>query len=851
MINWLGYIMFTMGIFELIIGLNVFIKEDKKRIINWYFLFLCFGGFLWCVSYAVLAASDGINDAARYWIRTIMLLGIVLCNGLCITMFTEWSRIKELPKTIIQISTLIISIVAFFCIIQKDTASFVLTSYGWSYIHNYSINRMVYTVYVLIIMTVIFSLCIYGFITAKKKRIIVVMKISLIGLIILIIGSFFDVWRQFFGKPVFPGSAIAMSIVILIIYFVTIKLTVNQITVQNISESLYKLVNSPIFIINEDGYIINANQSAYKFLGISKDELDQGRLEDLFALNLETIQTSQNSDKNDGSYYVEAECKLRDARCQLTVNRFKDVMGEHLGDIVTIADLTDRLRMIDELKKSREEAIKANSAKSAFLANISHDMRTPLNVIVGMSEIAKAQNPEKAVADAIDNIHAAGNDLLTMINDLLDLSKIEADRYELVTASYSLIEMMNEIVEVNQVQFYNRPVNLYVAVNPNLPEELIGDDIRIKRIILNLLSNASKFTDTGYVRFYVDGCFDDGETGTMIFSVTDTGTGIQTKDMDKLFEVYSQFDSRMNRELHGSGLGLTISRHFARLMGGDITVTSNYGKGSTFTVKITQRVMNHRPIGEAVNQQNKEILFCGLPEEFLQMESVPLAEMGIHYDQASSPRMIQNADKYSYIVLPHELLKAEQRYLETIFTRDQIIVFSRFLFEIDNQKEYDDYKKATIPLFELQMAYLLNHNKPMYSRKNGKRAEQVRETRYEEKKVLIVDDSITNLKVACGLMKPYGMIIDTAGSGEKAIECMQVKDYDLIFMDHMMPVMDGIDTVREIRSREKWNSIPVIALTANALAGTRDFFLENGFQDFLSKPIYVQELDRILAKYLK
>jgi signal transduction histidine kinase/diacylglycerol kinase family enzyme/DNA-binding NarL/FixJ family response regulator len=398
-----------------------------------------------------------------------------------------------------------------------------------------------------------------------------------------------------------------------------------------------------------------------------------------------------------------------------------------------------------DLEKQTEIAINASKTKSRFLATMSHEIRTPMNAIIGISEILLRKSIAPDIREGINKIHGSGKSLLGIINDILDLSKAETGKLEITPTEFSFPSLINDSVQLNIVRIGKKPIVFSMSLGENLPEKLIGDELRIKQILNNILSNAFKYTDKGSVKLIVSA--EKTESGfTVKFSVSDTGQGMHEEELQTLFDEYSRFNKIANRKTEGTGLGMNITGQLISLMGGSIDVKSKFGEGSTFTVS-------------------------------LPLKAAPETAM-ISFD-----------------------------------TRNKLCNLTYNSIERSNEK--GDETRAYFP----------------------------------DKTVLVVDDVETNLYVAEGLLKPYGVKVTTATSGFRAIELIKAGEtFDIIFMDHMMPEMDGIETVEKIRGMGY--TLPIAALTANAIVGNEAMFLESGFDDFLSKPIDVRDLSRILLKFL-
>jgi len=397
-------------------------------------------------------------------------------------------------------------------------------------------------------------------------------------------------------------------------------------------------------------------------------------------------------------------------------------------------------------EKAKINAINANASKTKFLATISHEIRTPMNAIIGFSEIEllKEETPTE-IKNTFRKIHNSGYMLLGIINDILDLSKIETGKFEIVPINYDTASLINDTVQLNLMRIGSKPIEFTLKVAENLPAKLFGDELRIKQILNNLLSNAIKYTKEGQVNISFALTPRDKETINLVITVSDTGQGMTKEQVDHLFDEYSRFNMELNRTIEGTGLGMSITKRLVEMMDGKIIVESEPGKGSVFTVRVAQTLTGSEALGKELAENLQSLRFSGESQ----------------------------------------------------------------LKEIQKVREYMPYGS-----------------------------------------VLVVDDVETNLTVAMGLMAPYGLKIELLASGIEALERIKEGNvYDVVFMDHMMPEMDGIETTKKIR--ETGYTKPIIALTANAVAGQANMFLETGFDDFISKPIDIRQLNKVLKTWIR
>lgn len=492
----------------------------------------------------------------------------------------------------------------------------------------------------------------------------------------------------------------------------------------------------------------------------------------------------------------------------------------------------------------------ASQAKDDFLANVSHEIRTPLNVINGMTELVMQKNLDDEAKEYVYGIHRAGDNLLTVINDILDYSKLEAGELELADDTYETMSLFYDICSIAKIQLEDKPVEFQMDINPAFPVSLKGDVVRLKQIILNLISNAIKYTEQGEIIFKAD--FEKTDTGIDLkISVKDSGIGIKEEDIQQLFHAFEQLDSKRSRSYNGIGLGLTISKQIVSLMGGELKLESTYGKGSHFYFTIPQVVDDGEP---SVEVKGKEDIRLGI---FVEKEGTRKSvtntarQLNIAYKEITDKKSLAEELKNGINCLFLECEKSTDA-LEILeqLPKNMTILMQ----EEDCLSEYEKYRIESVksPIYSMSLAVVLNHEKTGREMYEQEIIANRRKFLAPEAKILIVDDNAVNLKVAVGLLRPYGMQTDTAISGEESVQKVLDNKYDLVLMDHMMPGMDGIEATKMIRQQEGeyYKKLPIIALSANAVQGAQKMFKEAGMDDFVPKPIEMRFLAGKLIKWL-
>lgn len=523
------------------------------------------------------------------------------------------------------------------------------------------------------------------------------------------------------GFDAVPGCE-AMGIFvfgIVIIFYHVFDITVTA------HEEIIRSMDEAVLIVDAEGGFIEANATAKEqFRALagyrSGDHVCRESLADVFSDGDYIEYSSGNHD-----YEVHAN--------RLWNNK---VLA---GYAIVFVDVTQSRKQLAQMQKLKANAEQANQAKSEFLARMSHEIRTPINAVLGMNEMVLRESTEEDVKKYSMDIKSSAQSLLEIINDILDFSKIESGKMEIVPIEYELNSMLNDLYNISSLRAKEKGLVFDVIVDPALPSRLYGDDLRIRQVLLNLLTNAVKYTRKGTVTFQVSG-ERDGEDVILHFVVRDTGIGIKQEDISRLFSAFERIDEEKNRNIEGTGLGMNISLQLLKLMGTDLRVESVYEEGSRFFFALRQKVVNAEPIGSFQEKARKAA------------------------------------------------------------------------------REHTYQASFTSP----------------------------------EGEILLVDDNRVNRRVFCGLLKQTQIRIKDVGSGRECLDHIRQKHYDLIFLDHMMPAMDGMETMRHMRAMEDnlCKDTPVIMLTANAIMGAKEQYLQAGFDDFLAKPIDQTKLERLLMHWM-
>lgn len=720
-------ILFVFSVLAVFYACIILSSEHRKDTENKLLVVFCISSAIWSIGFGALILQTQPEWAYRC--RVVGMIGTILyliSGQMLISYLSDirrcWTKFYD--------GFAALGVFVYFLTVERSQTIYQLDKSGMTYSFKPGIANTIYTAYSLILAFLMFGIALY-MCFSKTKRIRFFGKIFIIVDLIMLLGTVLDTVFPLMGIPAIPGSTMTQFLGVVVLYMAITANNRSKINIANMSEFIYYSLSMPVLVYDTKGFLQIANDEAAKYLDIDRNQMDVQKLRLGMYFNVDDSTIFDFKGMNDT---VDCICIRNNEYCNLAINKIQDRYDDVIGFIIIVTDLSERMKTLQNLEEAKQEAENANRSKSAFLANMSHEIRTPMNAILGFSELAlKKENPDSA-REYVQDIKNSCLNLLAVINDILDISKLDSGKAELSCSNYRSAALLQEVYHIIDIQAKKKGLLFEMNMDPSIPNELYGDKTRIRGILINILSNAVKYTEQGSVTFDVQMIAKEDEVATMVFSVTDTGIGLKKSSMEHLFDSFTRFDSQRNANIEGTGLGLAIVNGYVKLMGGTIEVDSVYGQGSTFTVTLQQKIVDDSPM--------------------------------------------------------------------------------------------------SLTSSEIQDNHSLN----------------VDEITIRDTRVLVTDDNHINLKVIKNTLEYYGLLVDTAASGAEAIQLCEQNAYDLIFMDQMMPVMDGIETMQRIR--EHGVSAKIIALTANAILGVRDELLEKGFDEYLSKPIQFHELDKILRRFV-
>lgn len=710
-------------------GISYFLREKNAGRLRYFMLIMGVFGALWSGGYGIMGFAETAKQAELF--RTVGIVGVV---GFMMTEALMIAYMIHLPKWLYRVYVTAFGLVGvidlFFFI--PDHHDFVRIDGRMCYYATNSMARKIHSGFLAFVTVTMLGMAVIWVCKKKTKREASYVRATILSNLAILVSIIPDTILPLLGKPSFPSSAYGMFLTYMITWFWATKFNAFSITVSNLSQYIYESANTAILIFDECFQLVLANCYGHRLLEI--EDVQHQDLTELFQCTQEEADQLLASVLRENQGVAELVTQKGGVSCSLNFTVARDFQKEPYCIVCFVYDLTKEKNMLCEL-------LQANEAKSQFLANMSHEIRTPINGILGMDSMLLKECQDEGLREYAKNIQSAGQSLLSIINDILDISKIESGKLEIIPTRYELFSILNDCYNLTKVKIEEKPITLHMKINENIPAKLYGDEVRIRQVMNNFLSNSAKYTHEGSITFGVD--YEEKSEGEiwLIITVSDTGIGIKEEDLEKLFASFTRIEEKRNRNIEGTGLGLNLTKNLVDLMQGEITVKSIYEEGSCFTAKIPQKIIDKTPMGDF-----------------------------------------------------------DKRYRQYIHQSEE----------------------QAISLYA------------------------------PDAKILVVDDVPMNLIVVKGLLKATKIQIDTAKNGANCLELVQKNRYDIIFLDHLMPEMDGIETLQNMKLLEENpnRNTPVIMLTANAIVGAKEEYMEAGFTDYLTKPVQETLLHEMIMKYL-
>ncbi len=635
---------------------------------------------------------------------------------------------------------------------------------------------------------------------------------------------------------------------------------------------MFEQSKDAIFMTSQEGKFFDVNESSLELFGFTKDEMLDMTVFQLFVDSADRGRFTQDVEANGSVKGWEVKMRKKDGSevyCLLTAVMLKDNQGNFIGYQGIIRDITQRKQMEIDLEKAKEAAEAATQAKSEFLAHMSHEIRTPMNAITGLSHLALKTELTPKQIDYLGKIQSSANSLMGIINDILDLSKIEAGKLEIERTNFNLDQVLNNVAGMFSLKAQEKGLALNFRVDPRVPLALIGDPLRLGQVLINLMGNAFKFTAAGEIRVSADVVNRDKDNITLAFSVKDTGIGMTGEQQAKLFQPFTQADGSTTRKYGGTGLGLTISKQLVERMGGKIGVESKTDVGSNFTFTVVLGLQEETQVNKIVPEflRGIRVLVADDSKETIEILKNMLTEMSFTVEVVDSGRGVLNElsnpeHNYDLVLLDWRmpdmdgfetarrirsqisLPKLPKIFMVTAYGREEAMYQAK-------EMGLDAFlvKPVSRSILFDTIIEVFSQRKDVLS-VQGKQAAEVEHL--VGAKVLVVEDNEINQQVAQELLEGFGLVVTLAGNGKIATEMLaKGSQFDAVLMDLQMPEMDGYEATRVIRKDLKMADLPVIAMTAHAVQSETNRCLELGMNDYVTKPVEPEKLKAALIKCIK
>ena len=718
------------GTVAAVCGLSFYLRNrEATGNIRFYIFLYGICAAIWCLFFGLIGFCDDM-EACRIF-RKAGDVGVVSFLITETFLITDISGARKLTARIFKILAVVAGIADYFIFSQDNVNTFVRIRNWttWTANPDGAFNREFHSAYILFTFLVLFSFGIVWMRNNRVKRLRRFLYIVFAANFTMLFFTIPDTFLPAMGRPAVSTSGIGAAVCAIVMWYGATQLGSFDIRMGNIRDRLFDFIEAGVLVLDVDGRIAVMNRYSKKLAG--SDLGETSRLTDFFDITGE-MEKDIFVSSVDSIYMGRLWNRERTGAYSLRLSAVKDSFGEVFCYICVYVDVTEEVEAV-----SRFEV--ASRAKSTFLAQMSHEIRTPINAVLGMNEMILRRSDDKEIMEYARNVASAGNTLLTLINSILDFSKIEDGKMDIIPVRYDTASLINDLYHSIAGRADAKGLEFIMDVDENLPCAMVGDDVRVSQVIMNLLTNAVKYTEKGSVTFSIKAQEKSGEDIDVFVSVKDTGIGIREEDLSRLSLSFERLDEVRNHNIEGTGLGISIVTSLLSMMESSLRVESRYGEGSLFYFVIRQRIADGTPIGD----YEKRLKEAGISRKKEDVVSAPSA------------------------------------------------------------------------------------------------------------KVLVVDDNEMNLKVARNLLMLCNIKPDEAASGLETIEKMRRSQYDIVFLDHMMPGMDGIETLKQLKEEKLIpRSTVMIMLTANAVVGARESYLEAGFSDYLSKPIKVKTLVEKLKTYL-
>ena len=601
-------------------GISYFLREKNAGRLRYFMLIMGVFGALWSGGYGIMGFAETAKQAELF--RTVGIVGVV---GFMMTEALMIAYMIHLPKWLYRVYVTAFGLVGvidlFFFI--PDHHDFVRIDGRMCYYATNSMARKIHSGFLAFVTVTMLGMAVIWVCKKKTKREASYVRATILSNLAILVSIIPDTILPLLGKPSFPSSAYGMFLTYMITWFWATKFNAFSITVSNLSQYIYESANTAILIFDECFQLVLANCYGHRLLEI--EDVQHQDLTELFQCTQEEADQLLASVLRENQGVAELVTQKGGVSCSLNFTVARDFQKEPYCIVCFVYDLTKEKNMLCEL-------LQANEAKSQFLANMSHEIRTPINGILGMDSMLLKECQDEGLREYAKNIQSAGQSLLSIINDILDISKIESGKLEIIPTRYELFSILNDCYNLTKVKIEEKPITLHMKINENIPAKLYGDEVRIRQVMNNFLSNSAKYTHEGSITFGVD--YEEKSEGEiwLIITVSDTGIGIKEEDLEKLFASFTRIEEKRNRNIEGTGLGLSLTKNLVDLMQGEITVKSIYEEGSCFTAKIPQKIIDKTPMGDFdkryrqyIHQSEEQaISLCAPDAKILVVDDVPM-----------------------------------------------------------------------------------------------------------------------------------------------------------------------------------------------------------------------------------